>query len=726
MNFRIILTLLLIAYSTQVSAAPKRRSMSSRKGDENGKELEKKDEQRFKVKVPTPRNLSSTERRIAKIFSDDVIPIAQGLSQIAGGKEVQTAREAKIKLREQKAQTALRSRTATGRHRHASTPSSRGGGFGGTSWGGGGYRPSGQGGYGWGGGGGYRPTPNYGAQSSPSWGQSSPSTSYGSSSSKSPSTSSSDDKVKKDSVRYGGSDKSKKEKEKEELKKETQAQTDKILETTYKATLAKMQSISQDLASIKSEEDKQTAYQGRLKMGILSSLSDNFGKINEMVEKLNSKDREIFEKKYTTQEHKSVIVSFLPHMIRLLTASTNDLSTSEKNNCISQQRKAFDSILNHPFITTSASRNSIKSIAEQVENSIASYYHLQAQPQLTKLQKIAKKPPTLKSSDQKEALVKLMSLSVILQDIKAKFSYAYLSEPTRINGVLKIYTDAAQKSDSFYKEIKDLADQFYNSIIAEIKLDIDKADAAPDKNAFYKDYLENTITTRVKKIKDLSPYFDFLKDDDKAEFEKKYSIEPNKTIVKKFFPHLLGLRLYPTEDPNICSAQQEIVEWIESFLETSISDANREAAVKAKDLALATEYQTAAQPHINDINDAAIPDKTNAKNALVPIQDEIKIILMQKFPEKIIEPKELKKIKSKIDTAIDQALAIKYTAKAKSHIDNINNPAGLNKAADKNALIVLQNKIKAIIDQKFSDGINEPKKLNILRADIDAAIAKVP
>lgn len=324
MNYRIILAFLLVVYSLEISAAPKRGSMSSRLSDEKGKEFEKKEEQRFILKARTPRNLSSHERRIAKIFSDNVIPIAQGLALIAGGKEVQTAREAKIKLREQKAQTALRSRTATGRHRHASTPSSRGGGgFGGTSWGGGGYRPSGQGGYGWGGGSGYRPTPNYGAPSSYSpsstWGQSSPATSYGSpSSSRGLTTSKSAPfSTDTDSAQTG------------ETKKSYSGSGDKKLlqkrndaTATYKEIIRDMEEIIEKAKDAQSAgNDLQNFYKDRL--DVIDRLVGKFKAQEHAFKKLSDADQNNFTANYKNNAQ-TIMQNFMPHLLRIIIYPISD------------------------------------------------------------------------------------------------------------------------------------------------------------------------------------------------------------------------------------------------------------------------------------------------------------------------------------------------------------------------------------------------------------------
>ncbi|MBS1987476.1 hypothetical protein JST56_00615 [Candidatus Dependentiae bacterium] len=435
MNFRIILTLLLIAYSTQVSAAPKRRSMSSRKGDENGKELEKKDEQRFKVKVPTPRNLSSTERRIAKIFSDDVIPIAQGLSQIAGGKEVQTAREAKIKLREQKAQTALRSRTATGRHRHASTPSSRGGGFGGTSWGGGGYRPSGQGGYGWGGGGGYRPTPNYGTQSSyspsSSWGQSSP-TSYGS-------PSSSRGLTTTKAAPFGtDTDSSKTGEPKKSYSSSSQsskkyAKNKDSLMSTHKEIVKAMENINE-----KADEatDIQEYYKGQL--GIIGRLVDKFKIHEKAYGNLSQQDKLRFDQEVIRA--KSTVEKFLSHLVCMIVYPTSDAELQTKQD--DARGVILDNLKNLCPITPI--------VATQI-TAIKDYYDKKTDAAYKRADTEKKKTPpqSIAAADQKDLEQARDSLKLIQNNFEKKFS-----DPTNSSSPLVKPTEIKNLYDKIVDVLK--------------------------------------------------------------------------------------------------------------------------------------------------------------------------------------------------------------------------------------------------------------------------------
>lgn len=375
MNYRIILAFLLVAYFLEISAAPKRRSMSSRSSDEKGKEFEKKEEQRFILKARTPRNLSSHERRIAKIFSDNVIPIAQGLALIADGKEVQTAREAKIKLREQKAQTALRSRTATGRHRHASTPSSRGGGgFGGTSWGGGGYRPSGQGGYGWGGGGGYRPTPNYGAPSSYSpsstWGQSSPVTSYGSPSSSRGLTTSK-------SVPFGTDTDSD---QTGETKKSYSGSGDKKLQQKRNDALACYNDNIRGMEEIIEEAQKNEAaggdmhkfYEGRLK--VIHRLVEKFNKQEQAFKKLSKSDQKTFISNYT-HKAQAKAQDFLPYLLRIIVYPTRDAELQDKQN------DAREIILKS--LAALIGVGAVKSSLIKQDDELATYYNIKNKTTLT-------------------------------------------------------------------------------------------------------------------------------------------------------------------------------------------------------------------------------------------------------------------------------------------------------------------------------------------------------
>jgi|GEM_PF-5632381 len=330
MKHRIIFALLLITYSTQCFAFAKKRSASF-DIDKQGKSLDKKENQRFTIKVPTPRNISSIERRIAKIFSDHVIPIAQGLAQIAGGKEVETAREAKIKLREQKAQTALRSRTNPGRSRHASTPSSRGGGFGGSSWGGGGYRPPAQGGYSWGGGSGYRPTvPNWGQQASPSvnqnWGQSqsipsyqSPGSSLGSGLTTTKATPFEDNETSKPVKKRKSSSNSK---NKKLLQKRNSAIA------AYKDSIRGMEEIIEKATDTQAAlDDMQDFYKSRL--DVINKLTEKFKTQEKAFKKLSEADKKTFTREYSNNAQ-AIALKFIPHLLGIILYPTTNPSLEVK------------------------------------------------------------------------------------------------------------------------------------------------------------------------------------------------------------------------------------------------------------------------------------------------------------------------------------------------------------------------------------------------------------
>lgn len=365
MKYLLMLALILVTCFSEACAFPMQRSRSSSGYNEQEND-ENKEEQRFTVKVATPRNLSSLERRIAKIFSDDVIPIAQGLAQIAGGKEVQTAREAKVKLREQKAQTALRSRTSTGRNRHASTPSSYGGGgFGGTSWGGGGgYRPSGQGGYGWGGGGGgYRPTSNYGqssyspyqssAQSSPmSYGSPSSSTGSGLTTTKTSPWSDSSSDSNKQKKSYSGTG------DKKLLQKRNAALA------SYKDNIRGMEEI------IEKAEDAQTAkdnmqdfYKNRLE--VIDRLIGKFKTQEQAFKKLSDADKKNFTDEYTSKAQ-TIAQKFIPHLLYIITYPTSNPNLEAK------QIDAREVILKN--ITELIGIESVKKSLNKQDSEIKKYY----------------------------------------------------------------------------------------------------------------------------------------------------------------------------------------------------------------------------------------------------------------------------------------------------------------------------------------------------------------
>ncbi len=368
MKYLLMLALMLVTCFSEACAFSMRRSRSSSGHDaqENGV---KKEEQRFTVKVATPRNLSSLERRIAKIFSNDVIPIAQGLAQIAGGKEVQTAREAKVKLREQKAQTSLRSRTNTGRNRHASTPSSYGGGgFGGSSWGGGGgYRPSSQGGYGWGGGG-YRPTSNYGqssyspyqssAQSLPmSYGSPSYSSGSGSTTTKtSPWSDSSSDSNKAYSRDANKPYSSRRDKKLVQKRNAALA--------SYKDNIRGMEEIIEKANDAEiAKYDMKDFYKNQLET--VDRLVEKFKTQKQAFKKLSDADKKNFTDEYTSKAQ-TIAQKFIPHLLYMITYPTSNPNLEAK------QEDAREVILKN--ITGLIGIESVKKSLIEQDSEIKKYY----------------------------------------------------------------------------------------------------------------------------------------------------------------------------------------------------------------------------------------------------------------------------------------------------------------------------------------------------------------
>lgn len=632
------------------------------KNSEN-KEIPKK----FTLTTPLPRNLSPKERQITHFFSKKILSIAEALHNITASKEADTAREAKIKLRQQRAAQARR--PYYGRGRQVSIPSSGRNSWGGSRWGnsggfGGGYRPTG--GYNWGGyNNPYRSNwgqPSY-ATSSP-WGQSYPSSSgtYKSPSydtdSWDDSSENSDKKKKKKKKIYRSSD-SKKKKEKEERKQERKKQHEHLLDTTYQQTLAAMQKISKDLTGL-SEEDRQAVYQNRLKMNELSSLATKFEKITELYQELPEGDRKEFEKKYASPEHTKVVTSFFPHLVRFLTVPTHNLASTDKDRCSAEQAHGAQVLLEHPF--TSISTDARKSIIHHEQTILANHYTKIAQPDIDQLQAIAaKEPPALATDDQQkqqESFDRLKPLQEDLLDSQAKFQ-TYLDKPKSLTTLVNRLKEAIKTSESFYQKVKKQVQDRYTALIQKMNEDITNAQAAltdDEKIAFRKDYLEKTAQTRAKNYKDFYTCLIFLQDADQSEFEKQYQVLANKTMHHNFFPYLLDLLLYPADQTSIdvdiqslCSAQTALNTWLLPIITQNLSDAEIQNVLTTKDNELANFYDLQAQPLETVLNDpiASVANKATAKDSLQTIADNIVVIINQKFDTTTVKP-------TKLQTLIDR------------------------------------------------------------------------
>lgn len=319
------------AFSPQAFSSQAKKDSSNKK---DGPQEESTND-RFKLKAPTPRNLSPLEKRIASFFSNEIMPIAQGLNKITVGKEADAAREARIKLLQQRA-AQKRARPSAGRSRRVSTPSSGGGRWGGSSWGGGG-----SGGGSWGG---YRPS--YGGSSRPSWGQnySPAASSWGKSSYPSSSgsyrpsswQSSSTPSASRSPYTYADVDVDDSGEESKPIKRPRSKKSSSKKYTKHKdalyaakkAIITRMEEIIDQAQTAKEDEavDMQDFYAKQLAKS--GQFVEKFEALRKAYKNVPSLWQKEFDQEF--QKAKPIVTQFMPHLIRMLIYPTDDTNLEIK------------------------------------------------------------------------------------------------------------------------------------------------------------------------------------------------------------------------------------------------------------------------------------------------------------------------------------------------------------------------------------------------------------
>lgn len=417
--------------------SPQTKKDSSDKKD--GSQEEQTDN-RFKLKTPIPRNLSPLENRIASFFSKEMMPIAQGLNRITIGKEADAAREAKIKLNQQRA-AQKRVRSSAGRSRRVSTPSSGGGRWGGSSWGGGSGSSGGWGGY----------RPSYGGSSRPSWrqgysptssswGQSSypsSSSSYRPSSWQTPSTSSRSEFNSRSPYSDDSSTEEIEPVKRPRSKKSSSKKYTKHKDALYaakKAIITRMEEIIDQVQTAKEDDaaDIQDFYAKQL------AKSGQFVEKFKALEKAYKNVPNLWQKEFDQefQKAKPIVTQFMPHLIRMLTYPTDD------NNLEIKQDNARE--IAYMPLREFFEYEALKKTITAQDGELAQYYEKQSAPayQNASDAKSATPPNPIDEADKTVLEKAKKTLEILIKKFTSQFvdpedPKKLLAEPTKIEALYK-------------------------------------------------------------------------------------------------------------------------------------------------------------------------------------------------------------------------------------------------------------------------------------------------